>query len=341
MAAANRTGREIRLVSRPADWPSPENFALAEVEAGPPAEGEVVVRNVFVSVEPYMRGRMNDTPSYVPPYRIGEALEGGAVGVVVDSREPALPNGTWVSSMLGWRELARGPAAAFRMIDVALAPPAAYLGVLGVPGFTAWIGLREIANLRAGETLFVSSAAGAVGSIAGQLAKHLGARAVGSAGGPEKVRYLTERLGFDAAFDYRAGKIRAQLAAAAPDGIDVYFDNVGGEQLEAALAALRPFGRIALCGMIAGYNEPLPGPRNLAFAIGKRLTLRGFIVLDHYARYEEFLREVAPLVRAGTLVAPESIVEGIERAPQAFIEMLRGGTHLGKVLVRVGSDDPV
>jgi NADPH-dependent curcumin reductase CurA len=329
--------REIRLASRPAAWPGAENFALAEVEVGPPGAGEVVVRNTYMSVEPYMRGRMNDAKSYVPAFKLGEALEGGAVGFVVASGDPSLPEGTWVSSQFGWREYARGPAGAFTKIDTSLAPATAYLGVLGFPGFTAWVGLHEILHLKADDVVFVSSAAGAVGAIAGQLAKLAGATVIGSAS-TSKVAFVKDTLHFDAAFDHSGGDVAAKLRQAAPNGITLYFDNVGGEQLEAAIGALRPFGRAALCGMISGYCEAMPGPRNMLQVVGKRLTLQGFIVLDHLAKFGDFIKDVAPALRAGKIVAPETVVDGLDNAPQAFVDMLRGGKYLGKVLVRLAPE---
>jgi NADPH-dependent curcumin reductase CurA len=331
------TGREIRLAARPSGEPAPSDFEVASVEVGDPAPGEVVVRNLLMSVDPYMRGRMNDVPSYVPPFRLGEAMTGGAVGEVVASAADGLSEGDVVVHDLGWRELAVLPGARARPVDVSLAPPSAYLGVLGMPGLTAYVGLLDVAALREGDVVFVSGAAGAVGSLAGQLAKLRGHVVVGSAGSPEKVAMLRDELGFDAAFDYHDGPVRRLLRAAAPDGIDVYFDNVGGEHLEAAVGALRVHGRVALCGAVSGYNatEPAPGPRNLALAIGKRLTLRGFIIFDHADRQAAFLEEVAPLLRDGRITARETIVDGgIEAAPQAFIDLLRGA-NTGKMLVRL------
>jgi NADPH-dependent curcumin reductase CurA len=328
--------REIRLAARPQGWPVPTDFALAETEAGPPAEGEVLVRNRFMSVDPYMRGRMNDARSYVPPFALGAALEGGAVGEVVESRAEGIAEGDLVLSNAGWREAFVAEGRRLRVLPAhAGVDPSHHLGALGMPGFTAWIGLHEIAGLQRGETVFVSAAAGAVGSLAGQLAKLHGATVIGSAGGPEKVAFVREELGFDHAFDHRSADPVAALAEAAPKGIDVYFDNVGGPQLAAAVGAMRRFGRIALCGMVSQYNatEPVPGP-DLLQAVGRRLTLRGFIVSDHAARNGEFLAQVAPRVAAGELRTPTSVVEGIERAPEAFLGLLRG-EHLGKVLVRL------
>jgi NADPH-dependent curcumin reductase CurA len=309
---------------------------VAEVPVQAPAEGEVVVRNDYMSVEPYMRGRMNDAKSYVPPFQIGAPLSGAAVGVVVASAASELPEGTLVSHDLGWREYAAGPAKAFRALPTGFANPSVFLGVLGVPGFTAYVGLHDIGGLRTDDQVFISSAAGAVGSIAGQLAKLAGARVIGSAGGEEKVRYLIETLGFDTAFDYKSGSILESLRAAAPEGIDLYFDNVGGEQLEAALSVMNDHGRLVECGMISQYNEPTPGPRNLAMVVGKRLTMRGFIIIDHRARYADFLRDVGGLLQSGKIVFAESFADGIENAPQAFIDMLRGGKYTGKVVVRLG-----
>ena len=336
MSSLPSTSREIRLVSRPNGWPSDENFELAAAPVRAPGDDEVLVRNDYMSVEPYMRGRMNDGKSYVPPFQIGQPLSGAAIGEVIASNAPSHPVGTLVNSDFGWREYAPGPAKAFRALPPGFAHPSVFLGALGVPGFTAYVGLHDIGGLKKDDVVFISSAAGAVGSIAGQLAKQAGARVIGSAGGEEKVRYLIETLGFDTAFDYKAGNILQSLQAAAPNGIDLYFDNVGGEQLEAALTCFNPFGRAVECGMISQYNEQSPGPRNLAFIVGKRLTVRGFIIIDHQARYPDFIRDVAPLVQAGKIVFAESFADGIENAPQAFIDMLTGGKYTGKVVVRLG-----
>jgi NADPH-dependent curcumin reductase CurA len=317
-------------VQRPVGEPKPEDFELATRELGEPGDGQLLVRNRFMSVDPYMRGRMNDAKSYVPPYELGKAMYGGAVGEVID-------DGSLVVHQLGWREAAVIDAA---QVQAASVPdgvsPSALLGALGMPGMTAWVGLTEIAPVEAGETVFISAAAGAVGSVAGQIARARGCRVIGSAGAPEKVAYVRDTLGFDAAFSYR-DDVPAALAEAAPDGVDVYFDNVGGPQLEAAIGALNRGGRIALCGSVSQYNatEPAPGPRNLSLLVGKRARLRGFIVPDHWERFGEFRAEVDELVTSGRLVMPETVVEGgIEAAPRAFVEMLRG-EHLGKVVVRL------
>ncbi|GAA0376095.1 NADP-dependent oxidoreductase [Microbispora corallina] len=330
--------REIRLASRPKGWPEPADFDLAETDLPEPAEGQVLVRNLFMSVDPYMRGRMNDVKSYVPPYRLGEPLEGGAVGEVVDSRAPGLAKGDVVLHNHGWREHALLDARAVRKVpDVPGVSPSAYLGVLGMPGLTAYAGLLDVAGFKDGDAVFVSGAAGAVGSLVGQIARLKGAsRVIGSAGSAAKVAFLTERLGFDAAFDYRDAPVAEQLAAAAPDGIDVYFDNVGADHLEAAIGALRPHGRVALCGAIAVYNraDPQPGPRNLSLAIGRRLTLRGFIVGDHYSRMPAMVDEVGAWLREGRIVYQETVADGLDNAPAAFIGMLRG-ENVGKMIVRL------
>jgi NADPH-dependent curcumin reductase CurA len=256
---------------------------------------------------------------------------------VVAAGDERFSEGQMVVHQLGWREFAVVPAEQARPVDTELAPASAYLGVLGMPGLTAYVGLLDIAQLRDGETVFVSAAAGAVGSVAGQVAKLHGCRTVGSAGSEEKVAFLKEELGFDAAFNYRDGDVRKLLNQAAPDGIDVYFDNVGGEHLEAALFALRQQGRVAMCGAISVYNatSPEPGPRNLTMAVGKRLTLRGFIVSDHFDRFPDFAREVGGALAEGKIRYRETVVEGIERAPDAFIGLLRG-QNTGKMVVRLG-----
>jgi NADPH-dependent curcumin reductase CurA len=332
------TSREVRLIARPRGWPAPSDFQLVETTLPAPRDGEVLVRNVFMSVDPYMRGRMNDAKSYAPPYALGAAMHGGAIGRVVESRAPSLPVGTVVRSSLGWREAFVATPKGLEVIDPQGYPLSWFLGVLGMPGMTAYVGLFDIAQARPGETVFVSAASGAVGSVAGQLAKLHGCRVVGSVGSPEKARFLREELGFDAAFDYHDGDLPGALARAAPGGVDVYFENVGGEHLQAALGAMNDFGRIALCGMIADYNEPTPGPNNLYLMVGKRITMRGFIVLDHAARTPDFVREVGGYVASGKLVARETVVDGIENALGALLDVLRGGRHVGKMVVRLGPD---
>ncbi|MGW5558616.1 NADP-dependent oxidoreductase [Micromonospora sp. NPDC003944] len=329
------SNREIHLASRPQGWPTDDNFRLVETDVPTPGPGQIVVRNQYMSVDPYMRGRMNDVKSYVAPFALDAPLDGGAIGEVVASEAAEIAVGATVLHGLGWREYALLDATAARPVDPDVAPVSAYLSVLGMTGLTAYAGLLEVAAMKPGETVFVSAAAGAVGSLVGQIAKLKGAgRVVGSAGSPAKVERL-RALGFDAAFDYHDG-VREGLREAAPDGVDVYFDNVGGDHLEAAISAMNLHGRAAICGMIAQYNatEPPAGPRNLALVIGKRLTLRGFLVNDHNDVRAAFVRDVAGWLREGTLSYDETIVDGIENAPAAFLGLLRGD-NLGKMLVKV------
>jgi NADPH-dependent curcumin reductase CurA len=282
---------------------------------------------------------MNDVRSYVAPFTLGEAMTGGAVGRVAVSRHPAYAEGDWVLHGLGWREWALSDGSAVRTIDPTVAPVSTALGVLGMPGFTAWWGIFQIGAPRPGETVFVSGAAGAVGSAAAQMAKIAGCRTIGSAGSAEKVAWLRE-LGLDGAFDYRARPVRDALAELAPDGIDVYFDNVGGDHLEAAIGALRNHGRIVACGSISRYNElePPPGPRNMFMIVTKRLRMQGYIISDHYDRFGEFYAQACEWVRDGRLRYRETVIEGIENAPRAFLGLLRG-ENVGKMLVRVGPDE--
>ncbi|RLV08593.1 NADP-dependent oxidoreductase [Streptomyces griseocarneus] len=335
MSTIPATGRAWHLVARPHGWPKPEDFALRETEIAEPGEGQILVRNIHLSVDPYMRGRMNDVKSYLPPFRLDHPMDGGAVGEVIASRSDAFKPGDHVLHQLGWREYAVLGAEHGVKVDPAVAPLSTYLGVLGMTGLTAYAGLLEVASFRPGDAVFVSGAAGAVGSEVGQIAKLKGAsRVIGSAGSDEKVRMLTEEYGFDAAFNYKDGPVAEQLAAAAPDGIDVYFDNVGGEHLEAAISSLKPHGRVTVCGMISMYNatEPTPAPRNLAAVIGKRLRIQGMIVTDHYGLQRQFVEEVGAWVRSGELKYRETVVHGIEHATEAFVGMLRG-ENTGKMIV--------
>lgn len=337
MAISNR---EIHLVSRPQGSPTPDNFALVETELPDLGPGQVRVRNLVMSVDPYMRGRMNDTRSYVPPFRLGYPLDGGAVGVVAESRDDRFRVGDTVLHGLGWREQAVVDGGKVRRVDVSRASASSYLGVLGMTGTTAYVGLTRIAGMKEGDTVFVSGAAGAVGSVAGQVARNLGAgRVVGSAGSPEKVAFLVDQLGFDAAFDYHDGPVAEQLAEHAPGGVDVYFDNVGGDHLEGAISHMREFGRIALCGAISQYNneKPAPGPRNLWLVVTRRLMLRGFIVSDHPDAAREYLGVATEWVADGSLKYRETFVDGLDRAVEAFLGLERGA-NLGKMLVRLASD---
>ncbi|MBL1092694.1 MULTISPECIES: NADP-dependent oxidoreductase [Streptomyces] len=335
MSALPTTSREWHLVARPHGWPTPEDFALREAAVPELAEGQVLVRNQHFSVDPYMRGRMNDVKSYVPPFQLDEPMDGGAVGEVIASRDDSLAVGDHVLHGLGWREYAVVDAKRTAKVDPSLAPLTAYLGVLGMPGLTAYAGLLEVASFKEGDAVFVSGAAGAVGSEVGQIAKLKGAsRVIGSAGSDEKVKLLVEEYGFDAAFNYKNGNVTQQLKEAAPEGIDVYFDNVGGDHLEAAISALNVHGRVAICGMISMYNatEPSPAPRNLAMVIGKRLRLQGLLVSDHSALQPQFVEEVSAWIRSGELKYSETKVAGIEHGVDAFLGLLRG-ENTGKMIV--------
>ncbi|NUP42980.1 MAG: NADP-dependent oxidoreductase [Streptomyces sp.] len=333
--AVPSTAREWRLAARPHGTPTPADFTLAETAVPEPGPGQVLVRNLYLSVDPYMRGRMNDAKSYTPPYELGKAMLGGAVGRVVASRADGVAAGDHVLHGLGWREYAVVDAAQTVAVDPEQAPLSAYLGVLGMTGLTAYAGLLRVAEMHEGDIVFVSGAAGAVGSQVGQIARLKGAaRVVGSAGSDEKCARLVEKYGFDAAFNYKQAPVAQQLAAAAPDGIDVYFDNVGGDHLEAAISAMRVHGRAALCGAIAVYNatEPAPGPRNLPLLVGKRASLRGFLVFDHQDLQPDFQREVGGWLRDGRLHYDETVVEGFDHAVEAFLAML-AGANTGKMLV--------
>ncbi|MEV7448872.1 NADP-dependent oxidoreductase [Streptomyces nigra] len=329
--------REWHLVSRPVGWPKTEDFALVEAEVPTPGEGQVLVRNKYLSVDPYMRGRMSAAKSYADPYELGKVMQGGAVGEVVESNAEGIAVGDHVLHFFGWREYAALDARHAVKVDADAAPPSTYLGVLGMTGLTAYAGLLRTAAFKEGDAVFVSGAAGAVGSQVGQIARLKGAsRVIGSAGSDEKVKLLVEEYGFDAAFNYRNGPVAEQLKQAAPDGIDVYFDNVGGEHLEAAIGRLNRGGRIAVCGMISVYNdtEPAPGPRNLARLIQTRGRIEGFLVGDHYDLQPQFVQEVGPWVASGELKYRETAVEGIENNLEAFFGVLRGD-NIGKMIVKL------
>ncbi len=329
--------REIHLKNRPQGVPTVDDFALVETRVPDPSEGEVRVRNLWMSVDPYMRGRMYDRPSYVPPFRIDEPMDGGAVGVVESSAHPDFAEGDHVLNQFGWREAFVSGESGLTRIDPSLAPPQAFLGTLGMPGFTAWVGMLEIGELREGDHVFVSGAAGAVGSVACQIAKIHGCTVVASAGSDGKVDWLTGELGVDTAFNYKAvGNLMRYLPTVARDGFDLYFDNVGGDHLEAALMYMKNFGRVVLCGMIDQYNATIPpkGPRSLIVAIGKRLTLRGFIVSDHMNRTADFRKDMASWIAEGRMKWRETVYEGIERAPEAFVGLF-SGANIGKMLVKL------
>ncbi len=330
--------QQVLLASRPKGVPTHANFKMGSAEIPPIEEGEFLVKNDWMSVDPYMRGRMKDGDSYVSPFQIDQPLEGGCIGKVVESRNQNFAEGDYVLGNLGWREYWKSTGEGVSVIDPELAPVQAYLGALGMTGMTAWVGLNKIAELKSGSTVFVSAASGAVGSIVCQLAKAKNCKVIGSAGKQSKIDWLLDEAGIDACINYKETKdLAADLAKYAPDGIDVYFDNVGGEHLEAALDVLKDFGCCVECGMISTYNatEPPAAPRNLFKVIGKRIRLQGFIVRDHMDEQAEFISDMAPLIKAGKIVWEESIADGLENSPSAFIGLFEGD-NLGKQLVRIG-----
>lgn len=329
------TSREIRLKSRPVGMPEASNFELATVELPQPGAGEVLVRNAWMSVDPYMRGRMYDRPSYVPPFQIGQALQGGAVGKVVTSNDPKFQPGDWVESMNGWREAYVTAGAALNKLPADGIPPQAFLGVLGMPGMTAYTSFHRIGEPKAGDVVFVSGAAGAVGATVCQIAKLRGCMVIASAGSEQKLDWL-KSIGVDAVVNYKKGDLLKQVREAAPKGIDIYFDNVGGEHLEVALEVARPFARFIECGMISVYNatEPPPGPRNMPYIVGKRIKMQGFIVTDFMDMREQFYADMGAWVREGKVKWEETVENGIENAPQAFLNLF-SGANLGKMLVKL------
>ncbi|MGG7568113.1 NADP-dependent oxidoreductase [Rhodovulum sp. DZ06] len=333
--------QRIALASRPVGDPKPENFSL---ETGPiptPGAGEILVEVLWLSLDPYMRGRMDDAKSYAASVGIGDTMEAGCVARVLESNFDGLAPGDIVEHRFGWCSHAVAPGKDVRKVDPTVAPISTAVGVLGMPGLTAWHGFNKIGQPKAGETLVVGAATGAVGSLVGQLAKAAGLRAVGVAGGAEKCAFAVEELGFDACIDHRSGDakaIREQLAAACPNGIDIYFENVGGKTMEAVLPLMNVWGRIPICGMISYYSGAEPGaldvPRLWRSLLVNRLHAQGFIIFDHWDEFPEFVSEVAPMIADGRIKYRESIAEGLENAPDAFMKMLKGG-NFGKQLVRV------
>ncbi len=337
--------QSIVLASRPDGQPTAGNFRLETIQLPDPSAGQILVRVIWLSLDPYMRGRMDAAKSYAAPVDIDGIMEGGAVAEVISSRNPAFSTGQIVVGQFGWTSHAISDGAGVMVVDPAIAPISTALGVLGMPGITAWVGLNDILKAKAGETMVISAATGAVGGLAGQLAKARGCRVIGVAGGAEKCDFAVRELGLDACLDHRAHDAKSLAGAlkqAAPDGVDGYFDNVGGKTLAAALTRMNTHGRIAVCGAISWYSgqgldtaQPLPAVwRNI---LTRRLRVQGFIIFDHFHRFPEFIKDVAPMVSAGQIVFRESIAEGLENAPAAFMSMLKGG-NFGKQLVRVGAD---
>jgi len=332
MAAKNL---QVLLASRPSGWVKESDFRIVETAIPAPGEGQMLIRNLYLSLDPYMRGRMNDQRSYAAKVELGQVMTGETVGEVIESRNPKFRKGDTVAGRVGWQSYALSDGSECRKVDPNLVPVSTYLGVVGMPGVTAWIGLNDIGQPKAGETVVVSAASGAVGSVVGQLAKARDCRVVGVAGGKAKCDFVTQTLGFDACIDHRSADWQQALATATPKGIDVYFENVGGPLLDAVLVRCNPFARIPLCGMVSQYNAvDRYGVQNLMMAVGMRIRLQGFIVSDHMARWPEALKELAEGVRSGKIKYRESVTEGIENAPRAFIGLLKG-ENFGKQLVKL------
>jgi NADPH-dependent curcumin reductase len=327
---------KVLLANRPTGWVKESDFRIVESDIPTPGDGQVLVKNHYLSLDPYMRGRMNDQRSYAAKVELGEVMTGETAGEVIESRNPRFQRGDAIAGRVGWQRYALSDGSDLRKIDAKLVPMSAHLGVVGMPGVTAWIGLNDIGQPKPGETVVVSAASGAVGSVVGQLAKMKDCRVVGVAGGPEKCDYVVKELGFDACIDHRAGKLSEALAAATPKGIDVYFENVGGALLDAVLLRCNPFARIPLCGMVSQYNATTDryGVQNLMMAVAMRIKLQGFIVSDNMARWPEALKELAQGVRDGRIKYRESVTQGLENAPRAFIGMLKG-ENFGKQLVKI------
>lgn len=334
---AETLSREIRLKNRPLGMPAENDFEIAEVLIPEIREGQILVRNVYMSVDPYMRGRMGERESYIAPFEIGKPLEGGAVGQVIESKGAQVQEGDYVLSNLGWREFFVSDGSDLVKLDPAEAPVQSYLGILGMPGLTAYVGLLDIGKPQNGDTVFVSTAAGAVGSLACQIAKIKGCRVVGSTGSEEKMDWLTKEAGIDVALNYKTSEnLIEDLRRFCPEGIDVYFDNVGGTHLEAAIELMNTHGRIVLCGMISIYNATRPprAPRNLISVIPKRLTLKGYIIHDHNDRLPVFTQDMNRWIKEGRIKWKETVVQGIEHAPNAFLGLFTGESF-GKMLVRL------
>ncbi len=332
--------RQITLAARPTGFPKESDFKLVESPVPTPGEGELLIKAIYLSVDPYMRGRMNDRKSYAPPVALGGVMTGGVVGRVVESKNPNFKPGDYVMGDLGWQEYAISSGKGLQKVDPAIAPISTAVGILGMPGMTAYFGLLDICQPKSGETVFISGAAGAVGSLVGQIAKIKGCRVVGSAGTDEKVEHLTRELGFDAAFNYKTTpNAFAKLRELCPNGIDCYFDNVGGPITDAVMMLMNPRARIAVCGQIALYNAEKPemGPRLLALLIERQARIEGFLVFSYAARFAEAQKQIAQWLKEGKIKYRETIVDGIENAPKAFMGMMKG-ENLGKQLVRVSPE---
>ena len=335
---SNYTARQVHLISRPVGMPIQENFKLVEVELAAPQDGEVLVKNHYMSVDPYMRGRMRAEAVYAQPYGLNEVMYGAAVGEVIESADSSLQAGDIVLNGAAWQDKFVAKASAVNKLEpfdpkqISL-----YLGTLGMPGLTAYVGLTKYGEPKQGETVFVSAASGAVGANVCQIAKLKGCRVIGSVGSDEKAQWLQDECGVDATINYKTcGDLTSALLQAAPDGVDVYFENVGGEHLQAALAAMNPFGRIAACGMIASYNnaEPQPGPNNLMLIVGKKIRINGFIVSDHADMRPQFLEEMVAWIKQGKIKSRETLADGIDNAVDAFLGLF-GGKNFGKMIVKL------
>lgn len=333
---SNLTNRQILLAKRPKGWPDDSTFRLIESPIPNPGDGEVLIRTIYLSVDPYMRGRMNDAKSYIPPFKLNEVLTGGVVGQVEESKHPGFRKGDLVTGMMGWQDFSVVKGDQLNQVDTKLVPPTTALGVLGMPGLTAYFGLLEIGQPKRGETVVISGAAGAVGSLVGQIAKMKGCRVVGIAGSKEKIRFLKEDLGFDAVINYKTDQVKEEVEEACPDGVDIYFDNVGGEISDIVVSKINKFARIVLCGQIALYNLERAdvGPRVQSQLLINSALMKGFIVSDYQKRFREGLTQLAEWLSQGKIQYRENIVRGLENAPRAFQGLFRG-ENLGKQLVKV------
>ena len=332
------TAQQVHLKCRPAGMPTHDNFALVTVELPQPAAGEVLVKNLYMSVDPYMRGRMREDAVYAQAYAVNEVMYGGAIGEVIESNDPSLSAGDIVLNQKAWQDCFVAPAnTVVKLEPFDRAQLSLYMGTLGMPGLTSYVGLFKFGEPKAGDTVFVSAASGAVGANVCQIAKLKGCRVIGSCGSDEKAQWLKDECGVDAVINYKTcGDLSAALAAAAPEGIDVYFENVGGDHLQAAINSMNPYGRIAACGMISGYNaaNPEPGPNNLMLIVGKKIRITGFIVSDHVDMRDAFLSEMIPWIQAGKIKSHETVVEGIDHAVDAFLGLF-SGNNFGKMVVKL------